>query len=146
MKACKIYKTKKNYKIITLYKTDTGTYISNSPVYILPISSNIEEFGKLIKDSLTASNLIPYPKENFSTQLLKDLKESSFKKLYANSTSCGLFLNKEKLEIITYKCINPEEGLDEDSEKIQYFDYDELNKIKLGEIVSSILNESVIYS
>ena len=145
MKACKIFKTKKNYKIVTLYKADTGTYISNSPVYILPISCNIEEVGKLIRDSLKTSNLIPYPKENFSTQLLKDLKEPSFKKLYANSTSCGLFLDKEKLEIIPYKCINPEEGLDEDSERIQCFDYNELNEIDLGEIVSKVLNESVIY-
>ncbi|ASW73967.1 hypothetical protein IQ37_18430 [Chryseobacterium piperi] len=143
MKACKIYKTKENYKIITLYKTDTGTYVSDTPIFIISISDDTEELGKRVAESLAASKLISYPKENISKKVLKEMKESSFKKLYSNSISCGLFLDKEKLEVIPYKCIDPEKGLDEDSERIQYFDYGKIDEIELGGIISKILNESI---
>jgi len=44
MKACKIYKTKNNYIVITLYKTDTGMYISGVPIFIMSISDDMKEW------------------------------------------------------------------------------------------------------
>ncbi|MEC5171321.1 hypothetical protein [Chryseobacterium nepalense] len=144
MKACKTFKTTKNYKIVTMYSTATGTYISDTPIFIISISDDKEELGKRVAESLAASKFIRYPKENISKRVLKEMKESSFKNLYSNSTSCALFLDKEKLEAIPYKCIDTKEGLDEDYEKTEYFDYGKISETKLGETISKVLNESIL--
>lgn len=136
MKACEIYKTKKSYKIATMYRTDTWIYISNEPIFILPIDVAIEEFKNTIFKSLEASKEIPYPEESLSKEFLKSMKESSFMSLYKNSSNCNIYFEDNIIEIQPNKCINPREGLfpvNEDIVKIPY------SKDKEMEIVNEII-------
>src|SRR5690606_7586507 len=113
-KACAVYKKKKEYKIITSYQLEVGRYVSRPPIFILPISVDIESLKNCIFQSLNASKKITYDDYYSgisSKDLLKEMKEASFTKLYKNSTSCMVYLKDEMIEIVPYKCEDPKEGL-----------------------------------
>ncbi len=46
MKACQIFKTKNNIKIVTLYSTDTGIYKLNKLVFFLSVDEDREMIKK----------------------------------------------------------------------------------------------------
>lgn len=129
MKACEIYKTSKELKIATMYKTDAGWYISDEPVFILSIDSSKEELLESISQAISASKLINNPSNYSSKLLLQKLKEKSFKTLYQSSVSCSLYIedNNAKIEPMIYsekyKCLEPDENR---VIKLQNFTKDEL--------------------
>ena len=43
MKSCTIYKTNKNYIIVTQSICDIGARIIDDPIYVIPVETNIEE-------------------------------------------------------------------------------------------------------
>ncbi|KFF73831.1 hypothetical protein HX13_17685 [Chryseobacterium sp. P1-3] len=114
MKVCKVYKKKKEYKIVTGYQVDVGRYVYSSPVFILPILASLDEVSDCLFRSLKESREITYEEYNtgFSPkELLKEMKESSFPKLYKDSTSCMVYLKGDIIEIVPYRREPPEQGL-----------------------------------
>lgn len=99
MKACQIFKTQKEYKIITMYKTDTGSYKLMEPIFILPNTIEKGKFTISVYDSLNSSKLIKNPESNNSKELLQKLKETSFNKFYQKSKCCMLFVENDKVVI-----------------------------------------------
>lgn len=97
MKACQIFKTKSNYKIVTMYHTDTGSYKLADPISILPSDSDVETIAKSLFSSLEASKEIINPNESRAKELLQKLGEKSYKSFYSKSKSCMLFLEGGKV-------------------------------------------------
>jgi hypothetical protein len=142
MKALSIYKTEKNYKIITMYLKDTGTYILKDPIFFLDLDVDAVKLGEIIFESLNKSRKITSSEDNFSSkELLKKLKESSFKKLYQNSTSCCIYLEKNLITIEPQICINPNEGLEVVEEDIIQLEYSAQSTCLIVENIIDILNK-----
>lgn len=108
MKYCKIFKTKTKYKIVTMYKTDTGSYKLLDPIFLLSSEISKEELMNNIFNSLSASKIIVNPNMDTSKELLKKLKESSYKELYKKSGSCMIGLKSDKTILIEPQLYSPE--------------------------------------
>ena len=141
MKACTIYKSKTDYKIATMYLTDTGTYVLSPPIFSISVKKAEEELGASILTSLASSKLIPYPSDNFSKELLKEIKVSSYKKLYTTMTSCSLFLDGDILTIEPNKCKDPNQGLEVVTEDIVKLSLSSDKEKKLTSTVISLLEK-----
>lgn len=144
MKACQIYKTKKHYKIATMYRLESGSYILSNPIFIIPLEANDKELSVKIFEAIKNSRLIYESEEDdiwLGTQLLKELKEKSYNDLYKNSGSCTIYLEKGLLEIEPNKYLGKNEGLEAIQEKKSKFDYVEGDELKVTEKVIELLNE-----
>lgn len=146
MKAVHIYLTKKSFKITTMYKLESGSYIESNPIYILPSEVSLEELSNKISFSLGASKQISEREEDnywLGNKLLKLLKESSFNKLYENSKSCILYIEKNKKIIEPQKFIGKDNGLAVKEEKIVELKSD-ISDIELIEAIVNLLGQSVM--
>lgn len=47
-KSIQVYKTDKYYKIITMYRTESWTYLLGEPVFLLPLDITAGELAKVI--------------------------------------------------------------------------------------------------
>ena len=104
MKASCIYKTEKEYKIITQSETDIGLFISDDPIFILPIISDIEDVKEAIFKCLNNSRKGIYtPKQDewgkWQKERLKKMKEKSYIGLDKRSNYVGIRLEKNVLVI-----------------------------------------------
>jgi hypothetical protein len=120
MKSCIIYKTFKNeYKIVTQSKSIAGYLLAVSPVYILSTSCTDDVLLSTILKALNNSTEnVKAPDRNefplIQKQMLSDLKEKSFPKLYINSTSCEIRLENKVMNIYPNKLLTegqPKDGL-----------------------------------
>ena len=146
MKGLEIYRTSKFYKIVTMYRRESGAYMLSKPIYIVSIEKSIEELSNAIFSSLEASRSIKESEEDnlwLGNKLLKELKERSFNNLYKNSTSCCVFFNKKGLlskgmiEIEPYKYSGKDEGLEAIEEEIVKIKYN--NNTEDAEITKIII-------
>lgn len=112
MKACQIFKTQKEYKVITMYKTDSGSYKLMDPIYILPHDIEKEKLTLSILACLNSSKLIENPQINNSKELLQKLKETSFNKFYQKSKCCMLFVDDNEVVIEPQKYSTKFRGLE----------------------------------
>lgn len=146
MKAITIYKIKKEYKIVTLYKREAGSYIVSEPILNVSIGISFNDFYNKIFYSLDSSrNISESEEDKFSLgkELLKKLKISSFEKLYFNCTSCSIWLDNNILEIIPNKYAGYLQGLEEDIENKLVFQFNEENKLIIVEKVKDILDKKI---
>ena len=97
-KGCDIHKTDKEYKIITMYKTDSGLYHLDEPVFFLPISSSKEELLYAIQKSISVSKLIKDPPSNLK-DFLRIVKERSLTRFYKSSVCCSLYIEGDDATI-----------------------------------------------
>lgn len=142
IKSCVIYRTDKEYKIVTESKTDTGLFISDTPVYILPltISDNIlkEKIINCLENSKTGIKM-PETREDFSEwqkRQLVNLHEKSFSSLYKKSKSCLVRIESEQLVIYPCECLDVKNGFTVVDDKIVHFDYhNELEFIAIQKII-----------
>lgn len=145
MKACEVFKTKKEYKIVTGYQVDVGRYVMRPPVSVFPIDINIKEFKDFIFQSLNDSKPISYD-EYYSgispRDVLKQMKESSFPGLYKKSTSCMVYLDNEKIKIVPYRYNGPESGLNEVANDIKIIDFKTTDEIQITIEIEKILNKN----
>lgn len=116
MKSIQIYKTKQDYKIVTLYKRESGSYIISDPIFIIPIDVKLEDLADKLFDSLNASRTLKESEEDefYSGNLLKKIKESSFNKFYATSFSCYVSLENRIINIVPQKYMGKNQGLEID--------------------------------
>ena len=125
MKSCFIYKTEKEYKIITEHESDTGLGLEDKPIFILPIESDIVNIKESIFKSLNSSRKnVPFPKDvkEWQKEGLKRMAEKSFKGLYEKSNSVGIRIEKNILTICPSKYM-PKMGIvpiEEDMIKMEY--------------------------
>ena len=98
-KGCDIYKTDKEYKIITMYKTDSGLYHLDEPVFFLPISSSKEELLYAIQKSISVSKLIKDPLQSDLKDFLRIVKERSLTRFYKSSVCCSLYIEGDDATI-----------------------------------------------
>lgn len=132
MKACEIYKTSKELKIATMYKTDAGLYLSDEPIFILPVNSSKEELLNAILQAISASKLIKHPSDYSSESLLRKLKEKSFKSLYLSSVLCILYIDGNNAEIELWQY----------SKKLKYLVTDESHKVHIENFTKDeLMNE-----
>ena len=94
-KSCSIYKTEKHYKMHPFYTTSTGLYRAGPPVFILDKNINNKELLDKIFECLQHSREVSEEEEEkilFTTnkEMLRALKEKSFKKLYSQSKSISI--------------------------------------------------------
>ncbi|MDO4230322.1 MAG: hypothetical protein Q4C98_10945 [Capnocytophaga sp.] len=140
--ACSIYRTDAEYKIITESKTDTGLFMADTPVYIIPISVSEKELSDKIFSSLfsskdnvkfpaTKSEMTEYQKEH-----LKNIKEKSFSNLYKNSTNCSIRLTNNIITIIPNKLNKI--WLEPVEKDIKEMEYDN-NELQITKIIISLL-------
>lgn len=102
MKIIEVFKTDKQFKVVTLYQLESGSYISSLPISILDINCPKEELLDQIKNSLNSSRNISSKEETklwLGNELLKHLKVPSFKKLYTTSSSCNVVLNEKEIKL-----------------------------------------------
>lgn len=139
---CSIYKTKTQYKIITIYSTDVGIYVANTPVFILEITTDMEKINEAIWTCLNASKKMNYKEyQRESINYLKLLKEPSLKKLYNNSKNCKLYIQDKKANIVPYKK-SSDKGLEEVEKDTVVMDYSPEKELEITEKAIELLNKS----
>jgi hypothetical protein len=133
IKTCEIYKTSKNYIIITESSSDIGLGISDDPIYVIPINSTINELEEKVFDCLNSSRVGIYtPKRDEwaswqKEQLLK-MGQKSFDLLYKNSSSCSLKLEDNILSICPRSLTRKHKGLVLVEKDIIKLDLNDINK------------------
>lgn len=142
MKSCQIFKTKKGYKIATMYRLESWSYIESKPIYIFPLETSIEQLSRALFESLDSSREISESEENdfcLGNQLLKELKESSYSSLYKNSYGCIVSVKNNKFIIEPQKYMGKDEGLAVDENRVLKFGVN-LDKKHLTEKVIDVLS------
>jgi hypothetical protein len=119
MKRCQLHRTKTKFIVYTESKSDTGLYLADDPVYLLPVVCDVLELQNAIVDSLLKSRRnMPTPKRDewaaWQKDLLKKMKQRSFTGLYKSSSSCLVEMNGNALIIYPEKlsqASRPSQGL-----------------------------------
>lgn len=144
MKAVQIFLTKREYKITTMYRLELGSYILSEPVLIVSNKCSNEELTKSIHEALNLSKQLFGKEEDKyrigSKELLKRLKESSFNKLYQNSSSCSVFIEESKIIIEPYEYQGKNQGLEVDEARILKLDIN-TSPLVLIEVIVDLLND-----
>ncbi|GET46196.1 hypothetical protein [Capnocytophaga felis] len=147
IKSCGIYKTQEYYKIITESQSETGLFLSQSPIFILPINCSINDFKNNIFQALNSSkNNVKMPSSNekfksMQKELLKDLKEKSFLNLYKNSTHCIIRFEKN-CKIFPTKFSNEYKGNIIVEEDIIEMEYSPEKELEITEKIIEVLDKS----
>lgn len=113
-KACGIYITNSYFKIVTMYRLESGIYIISNPIYLLPKNSTLDVLFNKVIESLDESRELKIEEEKsfrLGRNLLKFLKEKSFKNLYQNSIVYSIYLDENHLSIESYIYDNKSIGL-----------------------------------
>lgn len=143
MKAVHVYLTKKSFKITTMYRLESGSYIDSNPIYILPTEVSLEELSNKISSCLVASKQLSEKEEDsywLGNKLLKLLKESSFNKLYEASNSCIVYTEKNRTIIKPYKFKGKDQGLVVDQDRVVELESN-ISDIELTKIIFNLLTQ-----
>lgn len=143
MKCCQIYKTNKSYKIVTMYRLESWSYIASFPIFILPLQSSGEELADKIFESLKNSrSLLESEEDDFwlGNKLLKEIKESSFNKLYQNSKSCTVYMEGANLEIEPNNYLGPDKGLEPLTDEVVKINVFNNSKIEVTNCILKVLD------
>ena len=142
MKAVQVYLTKKNYKIMTMYRLESWSYIISEPIYILPKEVEVKELSSKIFDALQSSKqLLESEEEQYrlgNKLFLQTIKESSLNKFYEASKSCGVYKNGNKICIEPYKFDGKDQGISVIKDRILELD-STTESIEVTKIIIDIL-------
>lgn len=145
MKVCQIYKTKSEYKIVTMYRLESWSYISSKPIVLLPSETTIEQLSKEIFFCLKSSRELSEAEENefwLGEKLLSELKEKSFNSFYNKSTSCNLSLENNILEISPQEYLGKNKGLSTIENEVEKVEYNPNVEIEVTNQIVKILKNS----
>jgi len=146
-KACEIYKNSKQYKIITQSKTNTGLFISDNPIYILPVDIDLDLFKEHIFSALNSSRQnvkMPPTHEDiklWQRQLLKSMREKSFSSFYKNSTNCDIIWNLDDFIISPGKYSQEYRGLVTVEEDVIELKFSQTTELEITKKVIKILEK-----
>lgn len=144
MKSVEVYRTKKNYKILTQYELESGSYISSNPIFILSLDTDTEEIANRIFEALDSSRLLSESEEDdfwLGNKLLKEIKESSFDKFYQSSTSCRISKQKDFVIIAPRKYLGRSKGLFTEEKQALKVRFDGRNKNETTAEVIKLLQD-----
>lgn len=143
-RSIQIYKTNNKYKIITMYRTESWSYIAGEPVFLLPLDITLQEFLKAILEGLNHSRSISELEEdkiwNNNKLLLKNIGEKSYDDLYKNSTSCDIYIENKEITIKPNVYLGSKKGLQTDVEKIVKFGFLEEKYLEIAKEIIKVLN------
>lgn len=139
MKSIQIYLSKEHYKVLTMYRLESWSYIISEPIYILPDNIEKKELSSKIFNALESSCELSESEEDKyrlgNKELLKRMKESSFNKLYGSSKSCSVDLKDNLVTVTPQKYLGKGAGLEEEVGQALKLNYNGENK---NEIVTEI--------
>ncbi len=141
MKLIQIYKTESEYKIMTMYRAESGLYSADTPIYIVPVASDLNFISEKIFSALNESKSIPDEKEPpRGKELLKLIKEGSFLNLYKKSTSCMLSIDGDSFLIEPQICAggDPKNGLEVAEDKVVRIPIN-VNKLEVTKKIADLL-------
>lgn len=114
---CMIYRTKKEYIFVTVY------YVNSSyPIKFLPLDCDNGAFENTLTDIFHASEYEKYT-EIKASELIKAMKQRSWRQLYMNSTSVRVTHDSHRLKILPTRKAT-DKGLDWDYDLEVSFDLD----------------------
>jgi hypothetical protein len=149
MKECQIYRTNKNYIIVTISKTEEWIRIDDEPIFCLPLNTSKNEFENKILQSINSSRLnIKNPtrkeEQEWQRQNLDKMGQQSYNILYKNSKSCRIIEDEEqkgKIIVIPYTLRvkgKPSQGIAPITEKkIELLKNETKNLFEIVELVLS---------
>lgn len=147
MKACAIYKTKKEYKVLTSYQVDIGRHVLRTPIFLIPLDIPLQDLKNKIFECLNASKSISYD-EYYSgispKEILKLMKESSFNGLYKKSTSCMIYFDHNQIKIVPYIYKGPEQGLVELLDNIKIINIEDNDTVQIVSEIENILSKNYV--
>lgn len=144
MKAIQVYLSKNNYKILTMYRLESWSYLLSEPIFILPENINKKILTEKIFYALDSSREISQSEENnyrLGKDLLRKLKETSFDKLYNTSVSCSVFLNNNILTVTPHIYLGKGSGLGEVTQSALKINYNGKNKNEITTQIIRLLKE-----
>lgn len=119
-RACGIYRTSKEYIFVTGYgKTGFG-YNMNYPIKFAPIDCDDIEFNNAFGEVFLASNREEY-KELKSSELIKAMKQRSWRQLHLHSTFVFVNQDDDKISVVPTKLAS-DKWLDWNSNQALTFD------------------------
>ncbi len=137
MKACNIFKTESEYKIVTQSMTEDGFLLSVLPAFVIGVDCSNDELRELIVKSLNSSQAnIKTPKRDdypiLQKQVLQAINEKSYSALYKKTNSCDIRLENNTLSIFPEKLFTlgkPSDGLTiVKEEKVEFNEFSELTE------------------
>lgn len=115
---CAIYRTDKEYIFVTVY------YVNSSyPIKFLPLDCDNGAFENTLTDIFHASQHDKYT-EIKASELIKAMKQRSWRQLYMHCTSVLVTHDSRKLEILPTRKATDGKGLDWDYDRALSFDLD----------------------
>lgn len=149
MGKCTIYKTEKEYIIVTESRTEDWIWVSDVPIIRLDLKTRDYNLAENVLNALENSRFdIPnIHRENFpirEKETLSKMGQSSYKSLYKKSTSCSV--NKDEnnvVKISPYKPHSPKDytNLVIDKENIALIDMNINSILELENKLIEILNQ-----
>ena len=98
-RACGIYRTAKQYIFITGYGKTGNGYSMSYPILFAPIDCDDVEFNKAFGEVFIASNSDKY-EELTSAQLIKAMKQRTWRQLYSQSTYVHVRQNDAEITVL----------------------------------------------
>ncbi len=115
---CRIYRTDKEYIFVTVYNVTASL-----PIKFLPVCCGNGEFENTLMEIFHASLHGKYV-ELKNAELIKAMKQRSWRQLYQHSTGVLLKHDSRTLEILPTRKASDGKGLDWDYDRAQSFDLD----------------------
>ena len=150
MGSCTVYKTDKEYIIVTSSKTEDWIWVADEPIFRVPVQNKNSKLIEAILEALRSSKIdIPnIPVGNYSIrdkETLKKMGQSSYKTLYKKSNSCSVSGDENGIvRISPYKPYIPGDfssGLVVVKEGVVKVDMNDTSIPELESILIDILNQ-----
>jgi hypothetical protein len=150
MQRCHIYKTAKEYIILTESKTEDWIWTNEGPIYRVLVENKDNKLIETVLEALKSSRLdIPnIPREDkpiLEKKALKEMGQKSYTDLYRKSNSCSVSRDENGLiEISPYKPCTPgnfSSGLVVAKEGVVQVDMNVTSVPALESILIEILNQ-----
>ncbi len=130
---CAIYRTDKEYIFVTVY------YVNASyPIKFLPLDCDNGVFENALTDIFHASLHDKYT-EIKASELIKAMKQRSWRQLYMHCTSVLVTHDSRKLEILPTRKATDGKGLDRDYDRKLSFDLDGASWIDIIDSIRKLL-------
>lgn len=113
MGSCKIYKTKKEYIIVTSSKTEDWIWVADDPIFRVPIANEDSKLIEFVFKALNSSrfdvpNVSIDDVPNWQNETLKKMGQKSYTDLYKKSNSCRVDRDEKGIiGIFPYKPYTP---------------------------------------
>lgn len=117
-----IYRTPKEYIFLTGYRI-SGCFMSSHPIKFVPLDCTNAEFEDTLMEIFHASLHEKYM-ELKNSELIKAMKQRSWRQLYQHSTGVLLKHGSRTLEILPTRKATDGKGFDWDYDRVLSFDID----------------------